>query len=107
MEFVGYVQDYQLRDLLRIGQTATILKHSDIRVTKVDAKPGDRLPVGYVSIGEQQVKVANFLPGHVDVYADKSTGKQAVHNHRVVWIREDGMYCDTDINNVKEIRDAK
>jgi hypothetical protein len=116
MEFIGYVEDYRLRNYLKIGQTVTILNHSYIRVTilnhsyirvtNVNAKPGEPIPVGGNSWGDQQVEIVNFLPGYTDIYAD-NMGKRGVHNARVVWKDERGFHCDTDINNVKEIQDAK
>jgi len=132
MEFTGYVEDYRLRDLLRIGQTATILSGTRVHVLfpkleqrsyslfrgkdcsdAVDPRhlrndlPRDKAHREYYDLGsDRTVKVTNFLPGHVDIYAD-SMGKREVHNHQVVWTEKDGLeYHSTDINNVKEIRDA-
>lgn len=132
MQFTGYVEDYRLRDLLRIGQTMTILSVAFVHVLlpKLEQRPyslfrgkdcspidpkhlRDDLPrelchrENYTLGFDHTVKITNFLPGHTDTYADKM-GKREVHNHQVVWIEKDGLeYHSTDINNVKEIRDAK
>ena len=131
MEFAGYVEDYRLRDLLRVGQTATIISGATVHVlfptleqrsyalcwgkqreVVIDPKHlRDDLPrerchrEDYMSSDDIQVVCANFLPGHIDVYAD-SMGKRGVHNHQVVW-KVGIAYHSTDINNVKEVRDAK
>lgn len=133
MTFTGYVEDYRLRDLLRIGQSATILSGARVHVLfpkleqrshslfrgkdssdAVDPKHlRDDLPRKFAhqefyTLGsDRTVKVTNFLPGHIDIYAD-NMGKRETHNHQVVWIEKDGLeYHSTDLNNVKEIQDAK
>jgi hypothetical protein len=103
MQFDGYVQDYQLRDLLRIGQPATILGGSVVNCS-VPSQPEQEYPSRHLE-RDLQVTVTNFLPGFVDIYAD-SMGKRKTHNHQVVW-KDGGTYYSTDINNVKEIQDAK
>jgi hypothetical protein len=131
MEFTGYVEDYRLRDLLRIGHKATILSGSHVhvlfptlehrtfsllnkkfQVVVVDPKhlrddvPRERChQENYTLDYDMQVEVSNFLPGHTDIYAD-SMGLRKIHNHQVVW-KAGIAYHSTDINNVKEIRDAK
>lgn len=103
MEFTGYVQDYQLRDLLRIGQKATIVAGSIVTIHYLQTPRSDQ-PIVETLTAEKQVTVRNFLPGHVDIYAD-SMGRRKTHNHQVVW-QEGDLYYSTDINNVKEIQNA-
>jgi hypothetical protein len=105
MKLVEYVPDYVLRDLpLKIGMTVTILKGAKVRVQL------PRLPTQHeweYELGQDiQATLSNFLPGYTEVYAP-----HAVHNHQVVWITnnttgEPWQYHSTDINNVKEVRDA-
>lgn len=108
MTFTGYVEDYRLRDLIRIGQKITILDGSLVRM-QIPKAPSEHT-LEFTQSGDKQVTLTNFLPGYVDTYAD-SMGKRKTHNHQVVWITNDTkgepcVYNNTDINNVREIRDA-
>jgi len=103
-KFIEYVPDYILRNYVKVGQTVTVLATAQVHV-QVPKMP---TPHGwdYVLDGEKRVQVVNFLPGYTEVYA--KDGKFPVHNHQIVWTEKDGWeYHSTDINNVKEVRDAK
>jgi hypothetical protein len=103
MKFVEYVPDYILRNYLKVGQEVTILKGAKVRV-QIPKMPTEH---GWEYELEQDIKatITNFLPGYTEVYTP------TVHNHQVVWITnnttgEPWQYHSTDINNVKEVRDA-
>jgi hypothetical protein len=103
MKFVEYVPDYILRNYLKVGQEVTILGGSKIRC-QVPGLP-ERLEWSYTLKQDVKVTLTNFLPGYTEVYTP------TIHNHQVVWIGNalDGKpwyYYSTDINNVKEIKDA-
>jgi hypothetical protein len=116
VKLVEYVPDYVLRDLrltdgrtgLKIGMEVTVLAGSSVSVQM------PKMPVrhkwGYNTAEDRRVTITNFLPGRTDVYAG-ADGKHAVHNHQVVWVVNNALgqpweYHSTDINNVKEVRDA-
>jgi hypothetical protein len=104
MEFKEYVPDYILRNYLKVGQTVTILKGSVVRC-QVPAMPTQHEWENTL-MTDVQATITNFLPGYTEVYTP------TVHNHQVVWTGNgpDGKpwyYYSTDINNVKEIRNAK
>lgn len=100
--FTEYVPDYILRDLpLKIGQQVTILAGSKIKV-QVTHLPTD-MTWEYDLPCDAPVVLTNFLPGYTEVYTP------TVHNHQVVWVvkkNEALQYHSTDINNVKEVREA-
>jgi hypothetical protein len=103
MHFTEYVPDYILRNYLKVGQTVTILKGSRVHA-QVPEIP-ERLEWNFVLKEDIQVTITNFLPGYTEVYTP------TVHNHQVVWVGnnlkgEPWYYYSTDINNVKEVRDA-
>lgn len=104
MHFVEHVPDYILRNYLKVGQKVTICAGAMVQISNphVPSKYSFSMPLQK----DIQVTITNFLPGYTEVYAP-----HAVHNHQVVWIMngEDGNpweYRSTDINNVKEIRNA-
>ena len=99
MKFEEYVPDYILRNYLKVGQKVTILKDSRI-TAQVPSNP-EMKPWSMMSLTEVEVEIVNFLPGYTEVYAPHT-----VHNHQVVWKHDDNTYFSTDINNVKEVRDA-
>jgi hypothetical protein len=104
MRFVEYVPDYILRNYLTKGTQVTILKGAKVHV-QVPAMPTEH-SWEYELTQDSQVVITNFLPGYTGVYAPFE-----VHNHQVVWITknmagEPWEYHSTDINNVKEVRDA-
>ena len=102
MKFVEYVPDHILRNYLKIGQIVTILKGARISA-QIPSKP-DIAGWSMMSLNEVSVEIVNFLPGYTEIYANKQ-GEKPVHNHQVVW-KHDDTYFSTDINNVKEVRDA-
>lgn len=97
MKFVEYVPDYILRNYVKIGQKVTILKGSAVAVQVVGK---DKRSLTLES--DLPVTVTNFLPGYTEVYYPHD-----IHNHQVVWREEGEIYYSTDINNVKEVRDAE
>jgi len=101
MKLIEYVPDHILRNYVKVGQTVTVLKGATVLIT-VPYQPG--LVEGYEMGVDLQVEVVNFLPGYTDVYATED-GVHLIHNHQVVWM-EEGEYHNTDINNIKEVREA-
>ena len=100
MNFVEYVPDYILRNYLKVGQKCTILKGS---VVHAQVQKDEVSSYEYTLDDDITVEITNFLPGYTEVYAP-----HAVHNHQVVWKTVTNLtaYHSTDINNVKEVRDA-
>ena len=98
MRFEEYVPDYVLRNYLRVGQRVTILKNSRLSA-QVPSNP-EMKPWSMLTLNDVPAEIVNFLPGYTEVYAPHK-----VHNHQVVW-KDDDVYYSTDINNVKEVRDA-
>ena len=112
MKFVEYVPDYILRDLqladgrrgVKVGMSVTICEGSrvHVQIPKMPEQHGWDMTL----TKDVTVTLSNFLPGYTEIYAP-----HAVHNHQVVWIEnnssgEPWYYHSTDINNVKEVRDA-
>lgn len=103
MKLVENVPDHILKRYMKPGQTITILKGARVHVL-IPALPSP--PSWEYDMGEDTpVKLANFLPGYTEVYTPK------IHNHQVVWVVNSPLgnpwqYHSTDINNVKEIREA-
>jgi hypothetical protein len=105
MRFVEYVPDYVLRNYLKIGQEVTILAGSQVHA-QVHDESKKVSSYSYTVENDTKVQITNFLPGYTEVYAVR--GVFPVHNHQVVWKTQTNLtaYHSTDINNVKEIRDA-
>lgn len=104
MNFVEYVPDYILRNYLKVGQTVTILAGSKVHV-QIPQMP-EQHHWDMTLTKDVTVTLTNFLPGYTEVYAP-----HAVHNHQAVWVENNAQgepwyYHSTDINNVKEVRDA-
>ena len=101
MKLVEYVPDHILRNYVKVGQTVTVLRGATVRILALH-QPGF---IEHYEMGTDfQIKIVNFLPGYTEVYANFD-GIHPVRNHQVVWA-ENGEYHSTDINNVKEVRDA-
>lgn len=96
-KLVEYVPDHILRNYVKIGQKVTILKGSAITARVIDKDKWS-----FTLEKDLPVMVTNFLPGYTEVYYPHD-----VQNHQVVWREEGDTYYSTDINNVKEVRDAE
>lgn len=106
MKFVEYVPDHILRDFAKIGQKRTVLAGAQVRVMI----PSLGATYSYEEQTDIEITISNFLPGYTEVYTDRD-GVKPIHNHQFVWIVNDRNgdpheYRSTDINNMKEVRDA-